>query len=115
MGLGRGCRCCCFALLYLWPDRTNAAAIDAVWFGVALALALTGFALRPEAITALSASLTAWIGEIGGATGGNALSWPFLRLLLDQPLLAIVGPLGLAALWLAAPPRDATDDGWRSS
>jgi hypothetical protein len=94
-----------FALIYLWPQPARALRRSTLaWFGVALALALTGLALRPEAVSALSTSLTTWIGEISGATGGNEFGWPFLRLLLDQPLLAIVGPLGLAALWLR--PRD---------
>lgn len=98
-----------FALLYLWQARTyTLQRTTFVWFGVALALAITGFALRPEAIAALSASLTVWIGEVSGAAATQPLSWPWQRLLLDQPLLAVFGPLGLAALWLGAA-RGATD------
>jgi hypothetical protein len=90
-----------FMLLYLWQDRTYALQRTTyIWFGVALALAITGFALRPEAIAALSASLTAWIGELSGAAGSLSSGWPWLRLLLDQPLLTLFGALGVALLWL---------------
>jgi hypothetical protein len=92
-----------FTLIYLWQARTyTLQRTTAVWFGATLALAITGFALRPEAIVALSASLTAWIDAVSGAAGTQPLSWPWQRLLLDQPLLAVFGPLGLAALWLGA-------------
>ncbi|HQY91444.1 hypothetical protein [Caldilinea sp.] len=101
-----------FALVYLWPRPVRTLhRSTALWFGVALALALTGFALRPEAITALSGGLTAWIAEIGGSATSNPLGWPFLRLLIDQPLLAALGPLGLAVLWLA--PTSTGRDGRR--
>lgn len=79
-----------------------------LWFGIPLALAATGLTLRFEALSALSASLTAWVTKIGfadpGGVGGVAhpLTWPFVRLLLDQPLLATFGILGLIGLWIRA-------------
>jgi len=74
-----------------------------LWLGVTLALAATGFALRGEAVTALSASLTAWVSAVAGMEGANPLSWPFLRLLIDQPLLAAFGAAGLVFLWMRPP------------
>lgn len=71
-----------------------------LWFGVTLALAATGFALRGEAVPALSTSITAWVSAIAGLESANPLSWPFLRLLIDQPLLAVFGVLGLVLLWI---------------
>lgn len=74
-----------------------------LWFGVTLALAATGFALRGEAVPALSASLTAWVSAVAGLEAANPLAWPFLRLLIDQPLLTIFGVLGLVLLWIRPP------------
>lgn len=92
-----------FARLCLWRVRNYMLQrATFIWFGAALALALTGLAMRPEAVAALSASLTTWIGEVSGAMGAQPLSWPWQRLLLDQPLLAILGLLGVAVLWLGA-------------
>lgn len=96
-----------FVLIYVLPaQRPTLQRTTAFWFGGALALAMTGFALRPEAMPAIGASLTAWIGEIAGAAHTNPLAWPWQRLLLDQPLLAILGPLGLAWLWLGPGRRE---------
>ncbi|HAJ36294.1 MAG TPA: hypothetical protein DCL15_11430 [Chloroflexi bacterium] len=92
-----------FVLVYLWRERNyTLQRATFIWFGVALALALTGLTLRPEAIAALSASLTNWIGEVSGAAGAQPLGWPWQRLLLDQPLLTIFGALGVAGLWFSA-------------
>lgn len=89
-----------FVLVYFWEVRYyTLQRTTFIWFGVALALALTGLTLRTEAISALSASLTTWIGEVSGAPEALPLAWPWQRLLLDQPLLALFGPLGLALLW----------------
>ena len=74
-----------------------------LWFGVTLALAATGFALRGEAVPALSASLTAWVSAVAGLEAANPLFWPFLRLLIDQPLLTIFGVLGMVLLWVRPP------------
>jgi hypothetical protein len=93
------------SLLDVWrPQRSTW-----LWFGVTLALAATGFALRGEALSALSASLSAWIGAVGGSAITNPLAWPFQRLLLDQPLLAMLGALGLVLLWLRPPAGHAGD------
>ncbi|MFO7631658.1 MAG: hypothetical protein R6W76_03910 [Caldilinea sp.] len=90
-----------FFVIYIWPDRRRSLHRSTlIWFGVVLALAVTGFALRAEAVAALSASLTAWLVDIGGMANTNPLTWPFLRLLIDLPLLVVFGPLGLVALWI---------------
>ncbi len=98
-----------FAAVYVWPggDRTYPVQwqrSSLVWFGVALALGATGSALRPEAIGALSTSLSAWFAAIAGQPA-NPLAWPFVRLVIDQPLLALLGPAGLAILSLDARPQ----------
>lgn len=74
-----------------------------LWFGVTLALAATGFALRGEAAPALSASLTAWVSAVARMEAANPLAWPFLRLLIDQPLLAVFGVVGMVMLWVRPP------------
>lgn len=71
-----------------------------LWFGVPLALATTGLTLRFEALSALSASLTAWVVAIGGLERTHPYARPFVRLLLDQPLLVTFGALGLIWLWM---------------
>lgn len=73
-----------------------------LWFGVPLALAATGLTLRFEALSALSASLTAWVVAIGGLERTHPFTWPFVRLLLDQPLSMTFGVLGLIWLWRQA-------------
>lgn len=73
-----------------------------LWFGVPLALAATGLTLRFEALSALSASLTAWVVAIGGLERTHPFTWPFVRLLLDQPLSMTFGVLGLIWLWRKA-------------
>jgi MFS family permease len=55
-----------------------------------LGLGATGLALRPEAIAAVSESLNRWVAGFSGAAL-FPLGWPWLRLLVDQPLLAIFG------------------------
>ena len=59
--------------------------------------------LAPEAVGALSTSLTGWLDQFFPADGGSfGLQWPFVRLLIDQPLLAVFGPIGLVWLWVDA-------------
>ncbi|MCB0041678.1 MAG: hypothetical protein KDE23_18475, partial [Caldilinea sp.] len=73
--------------------------------GIALAVGATGLVLRPEAVGALSTSLSAWFAALTGASA-NPAAWPFVRLVVDQPLLVVFGPIGLALLTLDARRRD---------
>lgn len=99
-----------FAAIYVWPggDRAQPPRVQVasfVWFGIALAVGATGLMLRPEAVGALSTSLSAWFTALTGESA-NPAAWPFMRLMIDQPLLAVFGPIGLALLTLDARRRD---------
>ena len=99
-----------FAAIYVWPggDRAQPPRVQVasfVWFGIALAVGATGLVLRPEAVGALSTSLSAWFAALTGASA-NPAAWPFVRLVVDQPLLVVFGPIGLALLTLDARRRD---------
>ena len=86
------------------PARPGLQRSTIFWFLGALVVGATGLLLRPEAVAAVGASLTGWICQVTGC--GAATQpwwWPFARLWIDQPFLAVFGPLGLIALWL--PPR----------
>jgi len=90
-----------FFLCFVWPlsarDReTGLRATSLIWFGVALVLGVSGLLARPEAVSAVGASLTGWLAQFSGGAG---VGWPALRLVVDQPLLAIFGPLGLIGLF----------------
>lgn len=101
-----------FFLLLIWPQDAGAArrtwrCSSLIWFVVALVLGATGLLARPEAVTALGRSLSGWISQLTGP-GTTAMIWPWLRLVLDQPLLAIFGPAGILALALW--PRTDSND-----
>jgi hypothetical protein len=68
-----------------------------LWFVAALLLGASGFLAWPHAIGAVGASLSAWLQQ-WGSDSGLGPGWPFLRLLVDQPLLLVFGPLGLILL-----------------
>jgi hypothetical protein len=70
-------------------------------FLAAVLLGATGWLAQPEALGLVSSSLTAWLAQLfGSATNAYSPSWPFLRLLLDEPLILLFGIIGLAQLWL---------------
>jgi len=99
-----------FAAVYVWSggghsDGQRVQANSLIWFGIGLALGATGLALRPEAVGALSTSISAWFTTLAGEAV-NPAAWPFVRLVLDQPLLALFGPIGLVLLTLDARRRN---------
>ncbi len=55
-----------------------------------LGLGATGLVLRLEAIAAVSESLNRWVAGFSGEAH-FPIGWPWLRLLVDQPLLALFG------------------------
>ena len=88
--------------IYVWPVSRLRSLRRSTWgwFVGALLAAATGFALRAESVAALGRSLTDWFIELSATPYANASGWPFLRLAVDQPLLAVVGLLGVGWLWL---------------
>ncbi len=69
-------------------------------FGAAAVLGATSWLVRPEGLGLISTSLTVWFRQLLGGDLRYPLTWPFLRLLIDQPLLLVFGLLGLGELWL---------------
>jgi 4-amino-4-deoxy-L-arabinose transferase-like glycosyltransferase len=71
-------------------------------FMAAVVLGATSWLVRPEGLGLISTSLTVWFGQLFGRGALRyPLSWPFLRLLMDEPLLLAFGLIGLAQLWLS--------------
>ncbi len=69
-------------------------------FAAAAVLGATSWLMRPEGMGLISTSLTVWFGQLFGRSDLRyPLTWPFLRLLIDQPLLLIFGLIGLGHLW----------------
>ena len=99
-----------FAGVYVWPGGGHSARVRVqaswlLWFAMGLGLGATGLVLRPEAVGALSTSVSAWFGALASEAANPAM-WPFVRLVFDQPLLAVFGLLGLALLTLDARRRN---------
>lgn len=63
-------------------------------------LGATNWLVRPEGLGLISTSLTVWFKQWLGGDLHYPLTWPFLRLLIDQPLLLIFGLFGVGQLWL---------------
>lgn len=93
--------------------------------GVAAVLGATTWLAAPEDISLISRSFSTWISYLSG-TGASVypLSWPFLRLWVDNPLLLVFGSIGIIQLWLGgvttlAEPEESsnqsllTDQRWR--
>ncbi len=51
---------------------------------------------------AVSASLTGWVAQFSPADSlAHPFTWPYVRLLVDQPLVTIFGLIGLVVQWLS--------------
>jgi hypothetical protein len=84
-----------FAVLYA-RELSASGLLASSWLRWAVAAALlggTGWLARPQGLAMVSASLTVWL-EQWQASGYGAW-WPYVRLVADQPLLLIVGMIGL--------------------
>ncbi|MEZ4658208.1 MAG: hypothetical protein R2911_11605 [Caldilineaceae bacterium] len=87
-------------------------AIALILFAAAVVLGATAWFSQPAGFGYISTSLSDWIGQL--LNSGDVvypLSWLWLRLLVDQPLLMLFGPIGLLLPWLGVirapnmPPR----------
>lgn len=80
--------------------------------GVAALLGSTTWLAQPENLGLISRSFSTWITYLSGAGPDTyPLSWPFLRLWVDNPLLLVFGGLGMIQLWLTRlnEPADAAE------
>ncbi len=66
--------------------------------GGAAFLAATGWLAHPDGLGIASRSLGVWLGNFTGAGVRYPLGWPFIRLLVDEPLALFLGLAGLVAL-----------------
>lgn len=67
--------------------------------GLSAALGATLGLARLDGAAWIGTSLSVWLGQFTGAAGYGP-GWPWVRLLVDQPLLAVLGALGLALMAL---------------
>jgi hypothetical protein len=78
--------------------------------GLAALLGSTTWLAQPANLGLISHSFSTWIGYLGGATADSyPLSWPFLRLWVDNPLLLVFGGIGIIQLWLAKPTQSVDE------
>jgi hypothetical protein len=67
----------------------------------AVLLGATGWLAQPEALGLVSRSLSVWLSQLWTAGEPTyAPGWPFLRLVMDQPLALVFGLAGLIGLWM---------------
>jgi len=79
-------------------------------FITAAVLGATGWLAHLEGLGLVSSSLSVWSRQLTGAGSVTyPLSWPFIRLLVDQPFLLVFGLIGLVQLWLRANRGDADE------
>jgi hypothetical protein len=101
------------ATALLYPPSLPAERRERSWLLVLLAgtllIVTTGWLAYWEGLAIISHSLTVAISSLGG-DGSYPLIWPFLRLLVDQPLLATLGLAGILFLWIDK--RQGDDRRW---
>ncbi len=81
-----------------------------LWSGGAMLLGATAWLSHPDGLGLVSSSLSMWLAELGH-TGSSLFwaelgpryspGWPLLRLIVDQPLLVLMGVTGLVYLFTA--------------
>lgn len=84
----------------LWPGSAPERATLLGLFVGALLLGATGWLVHPQGLGYVSSSLTTWLAQFGSGSVHYPLQWSFLRLLVDQPLLVILGTAGLVYQWM---------------
>lgn len=97
-----------FHLALLPPKSDQAPLPTGAWllFGAALLLSATGWLTQWQGVGLVSHSLSVWAGQFSRDGGTYDWRWPFLRLVLDEPLAFILGAVGLALFWR----KQAEDD-----
>lgn len=95
----------------LWPDNQAERARLSALAGVAALAGATGLLSNWDGLGTISASLTVALHALSG-DAGYPLTWGLLRLAVDQPLLLVVGALGLGWAWRQSD-GDGKDSRWR--
>jgi hypothetical protein len=101
--------------LALLPQGSNQARQRAgigLLFGAALLLGATGWLTRLEGVGLVSHSLSLWATQLSRGETLYDWRWPFLRLVLDEPLALLFGVAGLALLWRPQAEGDGGQPGW---
>lgn len=80
-----------------------------VSLAVAAIFGATLFLSRPQDVSLVTAGLSAWLEQF--SSGAYDFGYPWLRLLVDQPLVFAFGLAGLVGLWVT--PLDAPDRSFR--
>lgn len=70
---------------------------NAIAFVVAALLGATLLLTQTDSLRMVSTSLGEWVGRFGG--GAYGLGWPWIRLIVDQPLALFMGLLGIILVW----------------
>lgn len=88
-----------FAWLYRRPLREAGlfSRQSAVWGAVAAVLGATCGLARVDGVAAIGTSLSAWLAQIIGPVQYSA-GWPWVRLVVDEPLPAVLGLMGLVVM-----------------
>ncbi|MCC6166836.1 MAG: hypothetical protein IT329_06365 [Caldilineaceae bacterium] len=88
-----------FGVLYGEPLRRAGLFTPSMllWAGLSAALGATLGLMRLDGAAWVGTSLSVWLGQFTGAASYDP-GWPWVRLLVDQPLLAVLGVLGLAVM-----------------
>ena len=88
-----------FGASALWPaDRKERAGLLTI-AGLTAIAGATGLLSHWEGLGNISTSLTIALDSLG-SDAGYPLGWGFLRLVVDQPFVLVIGVAGLAAFWL---------------
>jgi hypothetical protein len=90
-----------FGWLYQKPLRRAGvfAGQTLLWAGLSAALGASLGLARLDGVAWIGTSLTVWLGQLTD-TGGYGVGWPWIRLLVDQPLVMLLGTLGLLGIAL---------------
>ncbi len=96
----------------------------ALWAGVSALAGATLWLAQVDGLAGVSAGLSMWLDSVLATgmpvqltqlAGGYPLGWPLTRLLIDQPLLAVFGVTGLAALFAKSPRGSSVESAGESA
>ncbi len=83
---------------YIWQQLIAERSFWLLAIGAAI-VGATGWLAYPEGLAALSTSLTVWLGGWTVGTDPYPLSWLWIRLVTDVPLILLFGVVGLSLTW----------------